>query len=417
MSTTCSVASFKQIANHANLISNTNGFCTNLNQTVAASLSDRARFAQAPTSLTLLGKPIPFIFSTTLPLEESIKEKFKNLHNTSVLSDSSRGQGQEAYGREILEYCTQGDLKVPRVPLGLTNFSNHCYQNSTLQTLLATGPLLYFVMEKHKPIECPLTKKSEFCSLCGIHRLLRSHYKETTLNTYKTITPSYFRCNLGRFGSFSHYSQEDAQEYLNGVLSSFVSCLDKAAGNKARGRNIIEKMFFGSTLHLHTCSACRNVSWAEEPYCNLPLPMEGSCSLQHILAKRKGLELVEDYACTACKNRATVERRDLILKAPPILTFYLLRFAGINKNNNYIRFPLTFDLRPFMASVSGPSLNYQLYAMINHEGTGTHCGHYVACTNHGGTWYEISDSDVTQIDVQQVLAKKPYILFYKLQSA
>lgn len=54
--------------------------------------------------------------------------------------------------------------------------------------------------------------------------------------------------------------------------------------------------------------------------------------------------------------------------------------------------------------------------MIIHEGAETGFGHYVACTNHRGVWYEISDSIVTHVDVQQVLAKKPYILFYKLVS-
>ncbi|VDN99944.1 unnamed protein product [Rodentolepis nana] len=383
MSTTCSVASFKQIANHANLSNNTNGFCTNLNQTVAASLSDRTRFVQAPTSLTLLGKPLPFVFSNTLPLEESIKEKFKNLHNTSVLSDTSRSRVQDAYDREVLEYCSQGDLKVPSVPMGLTNFGNYCYQNSTLQALLASGPLLYFVLEKHKPTECSLSKISEFCSLC-------------------------------EFGAFHHYEQEDAQEYLSGVVASFVNCFEQSAGKKSKGRNIVEKMFYGSTLQLVTCSTCRNVSCVEHPYVHVPLNIGDCYSLQHILATQKGIEIIDDYDCATCKIPSTAERRDLIFKAPPILTFHLIRFFGVSKIHTYIRFPLSLDLRPYMASVSGPSLNYQLYAMIIHEGPGITNGHYVACTNHGGKWYRISDSVITEVNVQEVLSMKPYILLYKL---
>ncbi|VDL28818.1 unnamed protein product [Hymenolepis diminuta] len=223
MSTTCSVASFKQTSNHSNLTNNTNGFCTNLNQTVAASLSDRPRLTQAPKSMAMLGKAVPFIFSRTVPLEESIKEKFRNLHNATILSDTS-----------------------------------------------------------------------------------------------------------------------------------------------------------------------------------------------HILGAQRGVNMIEDYSCPACKRRVTAEHRELVLKAPPILTLHLLRFVGDSKNNSYIRFPLTFDFRPYMASRNGKSLNYQLYAMIIHEGAETAFGHYVACTNRRGVWYEISDAIVTHIDVQQVLAKKPYILFYKL---
>ncbi|VUZ52446.1 unnamed protein product [Hymenolepis diminuta] len=414
MSTTCSVASFKQTSNHSNLTNNTNGFCTNLNQTVAASLSDRPRLTQAPKSMAMLGKAVPFIFSRTVPLEESIKEKFRNLHNATILSDTSVSQGDRSCDRDFLEYCTRGDLSVPIVPMGLTNFNNQCYQNSTLQSLLVTGPLLYFIMEKHKPSECPLANKCEFCSLCGIYRLVKMHCKDNAINSFRTITPSYFRCHLGKFGSFSHDQQEDAQEYLNGVLTSFVKCLDTTTGGNTNALNIIQKMFYGSLLYLYTCTSCRNVTLREEMFCNLPLTIGNYYSLQHILGAQRGVNMIEDYSCPACKRRVTAEHRELVLKAPPILTLHLLRFVGDSKNNSYIRFPLTFDFRPYMASRNGKSLNYQLYAMIIHEGAETAFGHYVACTNRRGVWYEISDAIVTHIDVQQVLAKKPYILFYKL---
>ncbi|KAM3176896.1 hypothetical protein ACTXT7_005592 [Hymenolepis weldensis] len=290
----------------------------NLNQTVAASLSDRPRFTQAPKSMAMLGKAVPFIFSRTLPLEESIKEKFRNLHNATILSDSSMSQ---------------------------------------------------------------------------------------------------------EFGSFSHDQQEDAQEYLSGVLTSFVKCLDTTTGGDPNSINIIQKMFYD------TCTSCRNVTLREEMFCNLPLTIGNYYSLQHILGAQKGVNMIEDYSCPACKRRVTAEHRELVLKAPPILTLHLLssgfsnvvdafkflsRFVGDSKNNSYIRFPLTLDFRPYMASRNGKSLNYQLYAMIIHEGAETGFGHYVACTNRRGVWYEISDSVVTHVDVQQVLAKKPYILFYKL---
>lgn len=83
------------------------------------------------------------------------------------------------------------------MPVGLSNKSNYCYLNSVLQCLLATGPLMTFIFEKHNFIECPLTGRKEFCSLCGLHRLGKLQSKDVSLNMFHVISPDYFIFNLG----------------------------------------------------------------------------------------------------------------------------------------------------------------------------------------------------------------------------
>ncbi|KAM7534132.1 hypothetical protein Aperf_G00000109859 [Anoplocephala perfoliata] len=255
-----SVATQKQFSNPAPISSSTNGFCVDLSPTVAASLRDRPSHIPAPGSAAVFGKPVLFAPSRSSTLDEIIKEKFKNVHNSSVLLNGTKARG---------------------------------------------------------------------------------------------------------IGKYDPNRQEDAQEFLTSMLAS-----------------------------MENIQNCR--------------------SLQEILSNHKCPETIGNYKCPKCSVTAEAVRKYALIRAPPVLIVHLLRFEDLHKMDAYIRFPLSFDLRPYMSSGSSNAVNYKLFAIINHRGLDTKSGHYVACTNRRGVWFEHNDATVTQITSKRVLEQKPYLLFYKL---
>ena len=56
---------------------------------------------------------------------------------------------------------------------------------------------------------------------------------------------------------------------------------------------------------------------------------------------------------------------------------------------------------------------YSLLSFIVHIGTAMG-GHYYAFVKHPhGTWFKMNDTDVTQVETEEIYAEQPYILFYE----
>ncbi len=88
-----------------------------------------------------------------------------------------------------------------------------------------------------------------------------------------------------------------------------------------------------------------------------------------------------------------------------------LNFGG-EKNENKIDFPFELDLTKF--NRYGEKTQYELYAVCNHEGKITG-GHYKAmCKDfQSDKWFEFDDKIVKQINENNIVTHKAYILFYR----
>lgn len=62
-------------------------------------------------------------------------------------------------------------------------------------------------------------------------------------------------------------------------------------------------------------------------------------------------------------------------------------------------------------------MNYELYAVVVHEGFNAEHGHYYVFAKDDGQWYKFNDSHVTKWDLSDIHEMKtpatPYILFYR----
>ncbi|XP_061360589.1 ubiquitin carboxyl-terminal hydrolase 2 [Gastrolobium bilobum] len=132
------------------------------------------------------------------------------------------------------------------------------------------------------------------------------------------------------------------------------------------------------------------------------------------------------------KVKRDATKRDLIYKAPPVLTIHLKRFSQdtrgrLSKLNGHVDFREAMDLRPYMdpRCVNEEKYEYHLVGVVEHTGN-MRGGHYVAYVrggqrnrgkadkeNEGSTWYQASDAYVREVSLDEVLRCEAYILFYE----
>ncbi|CAD8074353.1 unnamed protein product [Paramecium primaurelia] len=144
-------------------------------------------------------------------------------------------------------------------------------------------------------------------------------------------------------------------------------------------------------------------------------------------------QLAEDNAwyCKVCKDHVQAYKSMQIYKASDILIFTLKRFKASHgffkqKLETFVEFPVKgLDLTEFILNQNKPHENFQieeeqkkliydLYAVSNHFG-GMGGGHYTAfAKNHfNGQWYNFDDSQVSELNEDQIVTKSAYVLFYK----
>ncbi|XP_053310102.1 ubiquitin carboxyl-terminal hydrolase 43 isoform X2 [Spea bombifrons] len=165
-----------------------------------------------------------------------------------------------------------------------------------------------------------------------------------------------------------------------------------------------------------------------------------SCTLDEcfqLYTKEEQLAPDDAWRCPHCKvlQQGTVKLS--LWTLPDILIIHLKRFRQVggrrNKLSTLVRFPLTgMDMGPHVVkrgqgqkgtlgpwSSRKPSLSqlgvlYDLYAVCNHHGS-LQGGHYTAyCRNSLDTrWYSYDDSNVEQLQEDEVCTRGAYILFYQ----
>lgn len=121
------------------------------------------------------------------------------------------------------------------------------------------------------------------------------------------------------------------------------------------------------------------------------------------------------------------EQMNLLWEGPKILIIQIKRFEyshmGGNKLNNMVEFPIyDLDITPYLhANHSSKYTKYDLFAINNHTNfnnfgfNGLSFGHYYSyCKNYlDNKWYNFNDDDVSEIDEDNLVTNKAYILFYE----
>jgi len=125
--------------------------------------------------------------------------------------------------------------------------------------------------------------------------------------------------------------------------------------------------------------------------------------------------------CRCCKKHQNSSKTTTIWKLPDHLLVHFKRFSYggdfADKVKTPVSFPLTgLDLSKYLVNEEDQeNCIYDLYGVSNHSGflAGGHYTAYVKSLTNG-KWYEMDDTDVTEIrDLTRISSKRAYLVFYR----
>ncbi|KAG5015607.1 hypothetical protein JHK85_021743 [Glycine max] len=270
---------------------------------------------------------------------------------------------------------------------GLENFGNTCYCNSVLQ--------------------------------------ISSQKKKTGV-----IAPKRFVQRLKKQNElFRSYMHQDAHEFLNFLLNELVDILEKEAqaaktdqetsppsekavnGPKNGQANGVHKeplVTWGILTNETRCLQCETVTARDETFLDLSLDIEQNSSITSCLKNFSSTETLnaeDKFFCDKCCSLQEAQKRMKIKKPPHILVIHLKRFKYMEQLGRYkklsyrVVFPLELKLSN---TVEDADIEYSLFAVVVHVGSGPNHGHYVSLVKSHNHWLFFDDENVEMIDESAV---------------
>ena len=179
-------------------------------------------------------------------------------------------------------------------------------------------------------------------------------------------------------------------------------------------------IFEGDLRSTLTCQRCFTSYIKTEPFGLLPLAFPEDKNEHDVLHTHDVYDLLDDfvtpeiisgYNCDRCSTQNPTEKTLDILSTPKVLVLQLKRFQGLQKIEDYVRFPS--KLRLNYASVGNEQHQlYHLTGVVCHKGSSISNGHYISYVLAGEKWLKADDKTIREVSYKTVKRKKVYLLFY-----
>jgi len=221
--------------------------------------------------------------------------------------------------------------------------------------------------------------------------------------------------------------QQDVMEFLTYLIRTLhQSTVD------ITGRSKISDLFSGDIVSTTVCPEpdCQHEQERTDPIWNLDVEIDPAAkgrddSLQlclHKMCEPETLNEENKLTCQGC-GRSVQSTKSIKFIPSPILMITFKRFIDIQrKDGSWLGFPMTLDMTEFSTSTGRrrrrrDDLLYDLFAVINHEGTTVRRGHYFLYIKIDDVWNVYNDgAPISQITESQVVTDKAYALVYVKQS-
>ncbi|RKP37715.1 hypothetical protein BJ085DRAFT_15791, partial [Dimargaris cristalligena] len=347
---------------------------------------------------------------------------------------------------------------------GLRNMGSTCFMNVILQAFIH-NPLLraHFLSDPHNAHQC----SRDACIACEMDSLFNQIFSGDPA----PFGPSTFLRSIWQSSTeLAGYSQQDAHEFFITALNQIHSGLSQNE-HTLGCYCVVHQTFAGLLQSTVTCRSCGHVATAHDPMLDISLdirplprrPKKGGAnggtapshnppnnnnsnsnnnnnniakfeiphSLVDCLQRFTSPESLgsQEYHCGSCGSACREASKQMLIKLlPPVLSFQLKRFehnASASKIETFIRIPSELDMTPFTTQhvrpadgtdtsslpYSNPACHYQLFAVINHEGS-LETGHYTMYAMHRKEWFRFDDHLVTVASLSDVLKNNAYMCFY-----
>eukprot|EP00177_Eucheuma_denticulatum_P001096 GFKZ01001993.1.p1 GENE.GFKZ01001993.1~~GFKZ01001993.1.p1 ORF type:complete len:525 (+),score=70.75 GFKZ01001993.1:135-1709(+) len=205
---------------------------------------------------------------------------------------------------------------------------------------------------------------------------------------------------------------------------------------RKRGRsNLVLDLFQGRAVTATRCYECECQSQRSEEFLDVSLPVEAGKCLSWALSTQCVEEQLVDrnkYFCGNCKTYTEAKRWWQVATLPDVLTVHLKLFAygaRLSGGGGKVPVAMACPMRTKLAEWCSTKCEeredeYQLTAVIVHEGTGASSGHYYSYVRKGvgtGDWFCCDDSFVVVVSEGEVkerlftsmkTKRTAYLLFY-----
>ena len=325
---------------------------------------------------------------------------------------------------------------------GLANLGNTCFLNSCMQVLSHTYELNDFL--NLKSYTKRLNNKYDSVLLVEWDNLRQLLWSQNCI-----VSPSKFVNTVQKLASikganvFTGFSQNDVPEFLIFVIDCFhtalarevnmsivgdasndkdelaIQCFETIKKMYSKEYSEIWNMFYGIHVSQLTSVDTNDViSKTPEPYfmIDLSIPSDNkNVDLMDCFKLYVEGETIEGVFNEKTGKKENVKKQIMFWSFPSILVIDFKRFNSNNKKNQIlVQFPLEdLDLSPFSIGYKKNSYVYDLYGICNHSG-GVLGGHYTSFVkNANGKWYHYNDTNVSEVNVDQLITQKAYCLFYR----
>ncbi|KEP53611.1 ubiquitin carboxyl-terminal hydrolase [Rhizoctonia solani 123E] len=311
---------------------------------------------------------------------------------------------------------------------GLVNMGNTCYMNVIVQTMVH-NPLVrnYYMSDKHNYQLC----ETKECMSCEMDRLFTKIYSS---EPGPFVPTSMLHCLWVKSSELATYAQHDAHEFFISMLSQIHATTP--GSSQTNCTCLVHSTFAGLLQSDVQCGHCENVTSRSEIMLDISLELKqapqsaGAGNTEMTLLsclKRFTQPEKTTYKCDKCeKSSNDATKQFSIRKLPPVLCFQLKRFevgaASSNKIDHVVRFGATLNMAPFSSVMVRKGTNknpgpdsmyeYDLLAVVNHDGQTMDNGHYTNFARCQDRWYKFDDAKVARVTLQECLKSSAYMLVY-----
>ncbi|CAK5006208.1 unnamed protein product [Meloidogyne enterolobii] len=278
-------------------------------------------------------------------------------------------------------------------PCGLVNYGNFCYVNSFLQIWFNDLRFRQCVYDWRadpfweKPLDAKLDIQEVMCCLQRLFLTLE-------LTPFETTDAKEF-CQLLRLDN----QQQDVQEFH----TLFFDTIEKNLLFHPNGEKIqasIRQLFQSCMRQTISCE-CGHSTNAESEYRSLFITIDGFNSLITAIDSFFRPELLADYKCSNCQEQGKCVKTMEYTTLPQVLIIQLNRYVFKSSNERHHKLKTVMQYpRLLKASKLKPDAlyneEYELCAVMIHEGNNTHCGHYYDLIRDPYTkqWFTYNDKHV-----------------------
>ena len=310
-------------------------------------------------------------------------------------------------------------------PFGLLiNDRNSCYLNASLQVftyhlfshlLLQRFWLLYRLIVRGIGLIHPLINSFHFFMQVFCYNFWLIWLE---LNDSKRVeNASQFLSTL--FNISLNQEQQDAHEFLLKLLPVFIPHIPVLFLDSL----IFENPFEMSCIDMFRCSFCRKgrLGTRYKSGCT-SLILNGVQSIEQLFTQHFKQTYLDNVYCEACNGRRKTVQKTEIIKLPPILMVHINR-AQIDEDWNgtknfdslLAKEVLEFTCELVNKKFVFPAMKYQLVSYMEHLGSSSSFGHYVAYRKDFGRdkWWRLSDTQSSNCSFDTSYA---YILLYQVKS-